>query len=120
MTDYCRVQICGELVERPDLSETGNGKRVAWFWVKIVRRWMGRVETLEETVFVRCQAVGYPCNSVAKYGLPRVRVMVEGYLRSFSAPDENGQARTELYVQVEHLAYLSPREVMEANAKATS
>ena len=123
MEDFTKISLCGQAEARPDLSETAgpNARPTASFWLRIVRRWQGRVtnDVCEDTLFVRCHCIGYQANSAKKYVLPGVRVMVEGYLRSLTAPDENGQARTEYFVQVEHLAYLSPREVMEASTKAT-
>jgi len=118
MNDFTRATFAGEIVERPDLSETEDGRPTCHFWVKSIRRWTTKAGAqCEESLYCPCRGVGHVANSARKYCRPGVRVLVDGYLRALVTPDGTGGQKTELFIQVEHLAFLSPREVAEACGK---
>lgn len=118
MVDFTKVTACGEIVERPDMSETEAGVVACRFWIKSTRRWTTRTGTqCEETVYAPCHGVGHVANVAKKYIRSGVRVLIDGYLRVLTVPTETGVKETELIVQIERLAFLSPREVAEAFGK---
>ncbi len=118
MVDFTKVTACGEVVGRPDMSETEGGVPACRFWVKSTRRWTTRTGAqCEETVYAPCHGVGRVANVARKYVRSGVRVLIDGYLRVLTVPTETGVKETEMFIEVEHIAFLSPRAVAEACGK---
>ena len=127
--DIASVVVSGVLYERPDRSETERGIPTASFWLQVTRQWTGRAgQHCDSTDFVDCFAVGYPANSIAKYGRKGVEVVVVGTLRTRTVPDEFTRAvrqvapsrtfaKAELYLHVDSVGYISPRQVLEAHGR---
>jgi single-stranded DNA-binding protein len=128
--DIAQVTVSGVLFERPDRSETETGVPTAAFWLQVTRRWTGRAgQPCDSTEFIDCFAVGHPANSIGRYGRAGIEVIVIGTLRTRTVPDEFTRAvrqmapsstfaKAELYIHVDSVGFISPRQVLEAHGRS--
>jgi single-strand DNA-binding protein len=111
------ITLSGRLTERPGKKETETGTAVAEFSLQTTHRWE-EPQPGEKTEYWPCHAVGYPANSVCKYGRRGVEVVVVGRIEQRSLPCEDGGTDQQVYIRVEAIGYLSPEKVAAANGKA--
>lgn len=112
MTDLGPIALSAIVTEGVSRSETESGRPVARFWVQVSRQWAGPVDLSGKSIW--CHATGYAANSAAKYIYPGARMLLAGMLRQWIVPREGRSDEEELFIGVEQIAYLSPREVAAA------
>lgn len=110
MNELGPAAISGVVTDGVTRSETQRGAPVATFSVQVSRQWAGPVDLNGQSVW--CRAAAYPANSAYKYVYTGARVVIVGRLHSWNVPAADGP--DELYINVELIAYLSPREIVEA------
>jgi len=112
------VSLSGIIPERPLFSQSANGVPVGEFPLKVVDRWTGKAgQECDRPLHFLCRATGYGANSIRKTWYPGVDVTIIGTLDQRTIPASVGKpGRTETFIRVCGLSYLSPRRVMEAQA----
>jgi single-stranded DNA-binding protein len=101
----------GQLTEMVNRVEE-HGRAIVTFGLRGSFEYAGVTGWQNEPVWLLCEARGHAANSTWKYWSQGCRVMVTGRLRSRAAGD--GSERTQLYLEVESIGFISPRQTMEA------
>ncbi len=97
-----KVIIIGNLTRDPEMKETTNGQKITTFGIATNREWVTSTsERKQSTEFHECVAWSHLAEICSKYLQKGKLVYIEGYLRTRSWEDVNGEKkfRTEIVVQ---------------------
>lgn len=98
------MTLVGNLAGDPELRFTSGGKAVANFTVASTPRVKDGDQWADgETLWVRCAVWGQPAEHVAESLTKGVQVIVQGRLRAKTWQDRDGQSRTSMEMDVDHV-----------------
>ena len=105
-----KVIIIGNLTRNPETKDTSNGQTVTTFGLATNREWVtGNGERNQSTEFHECVAWAKLAEICQKFLSKGKLIYVEGYLKTRSWDDDNGEKRFKTEIVVQDMVMLEKR-----------
>lgn len=112
-----RIILEGRLGADPERRQTTTGKIVARLPLPLFNPYQ---KDSDPTEWIQCEVWNQPADFITKYGKKGHLVSVEGRLRNQRYEDKEGNTRYSVYVAVDRITLLEPRNRQENNATTSN
>lgn len=103
-----QVMLVGRLVDKVEIKESENGKKVANITLAVPRSYKN-ADGIYETDFVECVLWEAIAQNTSEYCQKGDMIGVKGRIETSTYEDENGEKRKITQVMVERLTFLSSK-----------